>query len=111
VRELETTIRHAVAMAGGAPLDAAHLPKAVAEAVTRRGRGEAARGAADASSPREAPRSVPPPASNSPSPEELRALLARHRGNVAAVARELGKDRAQIHRWLRYAAIDPADYR
>jgi DNA-binding NtrC family response regulator len=33
--------------------------------------------------------------------DELVAQLARHHGNVSAVARELGKDRKQIHRWLR----------
>lgn len=31
----------------------------------------------------------------------LVAALARHDGNVAAVARELGKDRTQIRRWMK----------
>jgi transcriptional regulator with GAF, ATPase, and Fis domain len=31
----------------------------------------------------------------------LRELLARHQGNVAAVARVLGRDRVQVHRWMR----------
>ena len=33
--------------------------------------------------------------------ESLVAALARHHGNVAAIARELGKDRTQIRRWLK----------
>jgi transcriptional regulator of acetoin/glycerol metabolism len=37
--------------------------------------------------------------------------LTRHRGNVAAVARELGKHREQIHRWLRRAGIDPERFK
>lgn len=31
----------------------------------------------------------------------LGQLLAKHRGNIAAVARELGKPRSQIYRWIR----------
>jgi transposase-like protein len=33
--------------------------------------------------------------------EELCALLVSHRGNISAVARQLGKDRVQIRRWIR----------
>jgi transposase-like protein len=44
-------------------------------------------------------------ASLSPADRELRARLAdavtRHSGNLAEVARELGKDRTQIRRWMR----------
>ena len=42
---------------------------------------------------------------------ELRALLSRHKGNVAAVGRELGKERMQIHRWLKKFGISLDDYR
>jgi transcriptional regulator of acetoin/glycerol metabolism len=46
-----------------------------------------------------------------PSPEDRRqqlvALLREHDGNVAAVARALGKDRTQIYRWLKQHGIDP----
>jgi DNA-binding NtrC family response regulator len=41
----------------------------------------------------------------------LVAAMQRHAGNVAAVARELGKARMQIQRWLRRYEIDPEDYR
>ncbi|HUS30020.1 MAG TPA: sigma 54-interacting transcriptional regulator [Kofleriaceae bacterium] len=33
--------------------------------------------------------------------ESLSAAIARHDGNLAAVARELGKDRTQIRRWMK----------
>ncbi len=46
-----------------------------------------------------------------PTEDELRALLERHRGNVAAVGRELGKERMQIHRWLKRYNIDLSQYR
>ncbi len=39
--------------------------------------------------------------------EELCALLVAHDGNIAAVARQMGKDRVQIRRWLRMFGISP----
>jgi transcriptional regulator of acetoin/glycerol metabolism len=54
----------------------------------------------------------PPPTSRrAPTEEELRGLLERHRGNIAAVGRELGKERMQIHRWLKKYGIDLGQYR
>jgi DNA-binding NtrC family response regulator len=41
----------------------------------------------------------------------LVAAMQRHAGNIAAVARELGKARMQIQRWLQRYEIDPEDYR
>jgi transcriptional regulator of acetoin/glycerol metabolism len=46
-----------------------------------------------------------------PSRAELELLLERHQGNVAAVGRELGKARMQIHRWLKRYGIDINDHR
>ncbi len=46
-----------------------------------------------------------------PTEEELRSLLSLHRGNVAAVGREFGKERMQVHRWLRKYGIDVEAYR
>jgi DNA-binding NtrC family response regulator len=43
--------------------------------------------------------------------DELVRLLTEHRGNVADVARDLGKARMQIHRWLKRFDIDPGLYR
>jgi transcriptional regulator of acetoin/glycerol metabolism len=110
VRELEAAIRHAAAMAGDSELDVAHLPRSVTGPQHARRDSAASPDSTDARSA-EGPRTSPHAGGGGPSPEALRQLLARHRGNVAAVARELGKDRAQIHRWLRYASIDPGEYR
>jgi len=33
--------------------------------------------------------------------DQLAAAIARHSGNLAAVAKELGKDRTQIRRWMK----------
>jgi transcriptional regulator of acetoin/glycerol metabolism len=38
-------------------------------------------------------------------------LLGTHHGNVAAVGRQLGKARMQIHRWLKRYGIRPEDFR
>jgi transcriptional regulator of acetoin/glycerol metabolism len=42
---------------------------------------------------------------------ELRRLLRLRAGNVSAVARELGKARMQIHRWMAQFGIQPAEFR
>jgi transcriptional regulator with PAS, ATPase and Fis domain len=42
---------------------------------------------------------------------QLRMELERERGNVAAVARTLGKAPMQIRRWLRRYSIDPESFR
>jgi transcriptional regulator of acetoin/glycerol metabolism len=61
---------------------------------------------------------VPVPASARPlSPAEaarreaLCASLAKHKGNIAAVGRELGVARMQVHRWLERFGIDISAYR
>jgi transcriptional regulator with PAS, ATPase and Fis domain len=100
VRELETAIRRAVALADGA-LDASHLPPAALEPDAGAGGGGPEERLGRASVDRAV----------APSEETMRALLTRHAGNVAAVARELGKDRVQIHRWLKRYAISPDEFR
>jgi transcriptional regulator of acetoin/glycerol metabolism len=52
-----------------------------------------------------------PQRSGAPREEELRELFARFKGNVAGIARELGKDRVQIHRWMRRFGIAADDFR
>jgi transcriptional regulator of acetoin/glycerol metabolism len=56
-----------------------------------------------------------PPAVSSrrppPNEAQLRELLMRHRGNIAAVGRELGKERMQVHRWMKRYAISVEEYR
>jgi sigma-54 dependent transcriptional regulator, acetoin dehydrogenase operon transcriptional activator AcoR len=46
-----------------------------------------------------------------PTREELTLLLERHQGNIAAVGRDLGKARMQIHRWMKRYDIDIDDHR
>ncbi|XXY17584.1 hypothetical protein WME88_56085 [Sorangium sp. So ce216] len=38
--------------------------------------------------------------------DELRTAPARHCGNIAAVARLFGRERARIHRWMKRYGID-----
>jgi MoxR-like ATPase len=89
VRELAATVNRALALAGDAPISSVHLPAYLTTAQ---------------------PEPVPPAPVQAPDGldateraqfEALRDQLVAHRGNVSAVARSLGKDRKQIHRWLR----------
>jgi DNA-binding NtrC family response regulator len=98
VRELEACAKRCIALAQSPSLDVEHLPDPVREEMTDYGAwavGAAAEGAQRAL----------------PEEEELRAALARHQGNVAAVGRELGKARMQVHRWLKRYDISLDDYR
>jgi DNA-binding NtrC family response regulator len=101
VRELEACIKRALALADGGSLEPEVLPEAVQEAMSDYGR--------DAAEPGEAAENDD--AQGTPDEVALRELLTRHRGNVAAVGRELGKARMQIHRWMKRHGIDIADYR
>jgi transcriptional regulator with PAS, ATPase and Fis domain len=104
VRELESCIKRGLALTGGAPLDAKHLPQDIAEKMKEYG---------DKKHPRHESASVEIPVAKraAPTEAELRALLERHQGNVAAVGRELGKERMQIHRWLKKYGISLDAYR
>lgn len=51
------------------------------------------------------------PARSTPSRDELIAVVEKHRGNVQAVSREVGRSRMQVYRWLEQYDIDIADYR
>ncbi len=46
-----------------------------------------------------------------PSEAELREALARARGNLAEVGRQFGRERMQVHRWLKRYNIDIGQYR
>ena len=98
IRELEQTLARAFALAGDKPIDRTHLPASV-------------------TSPAEEPESA---TSSSPSRLsardqqlrlELLAHLSQHRGNLADVARAMGKARMQVHRWCKRFGIDPNTYR
>lgn len=46
-----------------------------------------------------------------PTREELAALLVQHRGNVSRIARETGRSRRQIDRWLESLDLDSTAFR
>jgi DNA-binding NtrC family response regulator len=103
VRELEACIKRSVALADGPVLLPEHLPEAVADAMEGYGR---------PATRNDDPRLQKAPSLEGiPSEAELRALLDTHGGNVAAVGRELGKARMQIHRWMKRYEIEVEDYR
>ena len=114
VRELEACIKRCVALCDATTLGDEHLPDVVREAMSDYG--EPLPG-----SPLSGPGTLPPTAPGRlaadtpqrvvPTDEELRALLSLHKGNVAAVGRELGKARMQIHRWMKRYGIEVDDYR
>jgi transcriptional regulator with GAF, ATPase, and Fis domain len=114
VRELEACIKRSIALSDGALIDVDQLPDPVRDAMSDYG-DPLAPGARPSGAP--PPASAPPatgsvmPRSVMPTEAELCALLARHHGNVAAVGRELGKARMQIHRWMKRFGIEVDDYR
>jgi DNA-binding NtrC family response regulator len=93
VRELHQSVRVAAALAGEAPIDLEHLPAAVASCANRTERPMAPALQADATL------------------DALRASLSRHQGNLSAVARDLGKARMQIQRWVKRYRLEPSSFR
>jgi DNA-binding NtrC family response regulator len=92
VRELEQCLSSALVLARAAKqelIHLEHLPAAVQRAVT--------------STTREDEDAV--------LREELILLLRKHRGNITAVAQEMGKARMQIQRWLKRVGVDPEEFR
>ncbi|MCW5802108.1 MAG: sigma 54-interacting transcriptional regulator [Deltaproteobacteria bacterium] len=85
IRELERTLAAACALARDV-IDLEHLPESVRASIP-------------------SPRVLTSPGALTDDERRLRdqlaAALAEHAGNVAAVARALGKDRTQIRRWMR----------
>jgi DNA-binding NtrC family response regulator len=90
IRALEQTIAQAMVRRAGNAIEVQHL-----------------------GTPRPAtPVSGPPsPHDHDPRRAELMALLRTHDGNLAAVARAMGKARMQIQRWLKRYQIDPRSFR
>ncbi len=109
VRELESAIRLSVAMADGAELGVQHLPEGIRLGVRDHGRPEAP--VQSHGSERLPERAGERTLERTPTEEEMRELCARHRGNVTTMGRELGKERMQVHRWLKRYNIDVDAYR
>jgi transcriptional regulator of acetoin/glycerol metabolism len=93
VRELHQALQVASALAGMEAIDVTHLPSSVVGS------------AADAAHP------SPVDPALEPVQERLVASLMRHRGNVSEVARELGKARMQVQRWMKRFGIDSRSFR
>ncbi|MGE5785513.1 MAG: sigma 54-interacting transcriptional regulator, partial [Myxococcales bacterium] len=104
VRELEACIKRCCALTDSETVSEALLPESVREAILDYGR---AANQLESSPPPEGvvPAPLRPVQRGVPTDAELRALLDRHRGNVAAVGRDLGKARMQIHRWMQRYGI------
>jgi transcriptional regulator with GAF, ATPase, and Fis domain len=90
IRELEKRIEAALALAGNGDIERRHLGDLVA------------------------PTPAPAPALTSADDVrrvELERLLDEHRGNLAAVARALGRDRVQVRRWLARYGLNAATFK
>ncbi len=87
----------AVRLVAGAdgPVELAALPEPV----------RAGQAAADA------PPAEPLPPATVPDREALEGALTRHRGNIAEVAREFGRHRPQVYRWMRRYGIEAEAFR
>lgn len=104
VRELEACVKRCIALSESDWLDQSELPETVREAMRDYGRPSAGGAPSRVLDPKPVTRATP-------TAEELRQLLRAHQGNVAAVGRQLGKARMQVHRWMKRYGIDIDDYR
>jgi transcriptional regulator with GAF, ATPase, and Fis domain len=96
IRELEHVLSVAIVTAADeTPLRLAHAGAAFESAVKE----AAPRGTADLSDSEHRLR------------EDLLAKLAGSHGNVSEVARQMGRTRMQIHRWMRRFGLDPRPFR
>jgi DNA-binding NtrC family response regulator len=94
IRELEQAITRALVTCSQGVIDVDDLPPSF-------GGGDPA-----------VPPAPPPPVSpGDPLHERLVVLLREHRGNVAAVARTLGKARMQVQRWVKRYQLVPGEFR
>jgi transcriptional regulator with AAA-type ATPase domain len=93
IRELEQALASAIPLAVGRPIDVADLPEAIRRGPTRR-------------TP-----VIAVPEDDDALRAHLVGLLEAHAGNVAAVARAVGKERMQVHRWAKRLGLDLDSYR
>jgi DNA-binding NtrC family response regulator len=111
VRELERSLAAAVLLtAGQRPIEMDDL--FTAREPERPRAGDTPPGSATPSEPR----AVTPPSDAPKGRDERRraqllALVAEHAGNLAQVARAMGKAREQVSRWCKKYGIDPDHYR
>ena len=111
VRELEALIKRGVALGGGdtLELDVQHFSTEIQDNMRAYARRDLTSPELASRPPLDAP--PPEPRGRMPDEQKLRALLAEHAGNIAAVGRVLGKDRTQVHRWIKRYGINLEEYR
>ena len=100
VRELEKCLGAAVVLARGERIELEHLPETVRAVPTAQAHSESTEGVDDRPLTVEEQRHR----------DELQELLAKHAGNISAVARALGKARMQVHRWIKRYRLQLDDY-
>jgi sigma-54 dependent transcriptional regulator, acetoin dehydrogenase operon transcriptional activator AcoR len=108
VREFESAIKVALALAEGESLEPQHLPHQVQVVLDTHG------SALDESSGTHLAvdqRIEKFPRFEIPDRHRLELLLREHSGNISAIARVFGKQRMQIHRWLKRYGLDPDAFR
>jgi DNA-binding NtrC family response regulator len=117
VRELEKVLQAAAAFAGDRSIALHDLPPALAagaEARAALAAPEAREGTAATAvvaAPAAAPSAARKPAEPGPSADEIERHLVASRGNVADVARALGRQRAAVWRWIKQYGLDPERHR
>ena len=94
IRELDNCLRAATVLARGGAIAEEHLPEQLRMAL----QSPTAEPSRDWSGAEREQR------------DELIQLFRQHQGNVSAVARQLGKARTQVQRWLKRYQLDPRDY-
>lgn len=105
VRELEKVLGSAAPLAPGRPIAVRDLPAGLGAKPP--GGGALPAGESEEAAAGEGRRAPRP----GPSRQEVADLLARHAGNVAEVARSLGRQRAAVWRWIKQYGLDPEDHR
>lgn len=106
VRELERCLAAALMLSGDRPIDLEHLPEPVQLAAVR-ARVEPATATVTARVESHGASG----ASDEILPSRLAAKLVEHGGNISAVARDLGKHREQVRRWIQRFGFDVALFR
>ncbi len=106
VRELAHALERAVILSAEPPLDVTDLPQAIAETPPVAARADALPGLAEMPY-----REALDWARERALRQYLHALLQRHAGNVTHAARQAGVERESLHRLIRKARLDAADYR
>ncbi len=98
VRELEKVVTLASVLAGSLPVSLSHLPGIFAAQLAGKNVDGSLQPDVRAWRP-------------SPTVDELKRLLEQHGGDVARVARKLGRQRTLVWRWLRKKGVDPRVFR